>query len=135
MWMISIELRYVMHELIAVFALRGTVHSDHPSLYVTSIQTTLKPPFHWISPSHPPSSIDSPTGLPATCQIRHRMTPVPITIRRVSKTGGDVYEITFNEPLKGVAPGQVVGIWDEEGGRCLGSGVIDDKQRKLLEPL
>jgi tRNA U34 2-thiouridine synthase MnmA/TrmU len=37
-------------------------------------------------------------------------------------------EIGFETPEKGVSPGQVVGLWDERGTWCLGSGVIDSTE-------
>jgi tRNA U34 2-thiouridine synthase MnmA/TrmU len=37
-------------------------------------------------------------------------------------------EIRFETPEKGVSPGQVVGLWDEHGSWCLGSGVIDSTE-------
>jgi len=92
--------------------------SDHPSLFCTSVFVSS---WHWIWDDHPPSSVDSPTGLRASVQIRHRMSEVPCTIFR--RKGG-VFEIRFEQPEQGVAPGQIAVVWDGEW--CLGSGKIVD---------
>jgi len=90
--------------------------SDHPSLLCTSIFVSS---WHWIWDDHPPPSVDSLTGLRASAQIRHRMTEVPCTVFRRK---GDVFEVQFDHPEQGVAPGQIAVVRD--GAWCLGSGKI-----------
>ncbi|KDN36132.1 5-methylaminomethyl-2-thiouridylate-methyltransferase [Tilletiaria anomala UBC 951] len=84
--------------------------------------------------------------LHAFAQIRHRQKPVPCRVRLLpapsASSPSASVQVTFvadasassalpsqqQQPVvDGVAPGQVVALWDsgEEGGVCLGSGVID----------
>ena len=76
--------------------------------------------FSWIWNDEPPSAAFSREGFRASVQIRHRMIPVPATVRqrRAKKT---VY-ITFDEPHKAVAQGQIAALYD--GDHCLGCGTI-----------
>ncbi|KAG9091220.1 hypothetical protein FS749_016707 [Ceratobasidium sp. UAMH 11750] len=95
---------------------------DHPALMCTSVK--LKG-WKWISEDADElrelnERASSPTGMPVLTQIRHRMTPVPGTLHRHSEA---TFEIRFEEPLHGVAPGQVGATWD--GDWCLGCGEIE----------
>ncbi|KAJ7170856.1 tRNA-specific 2-thiouridylase [Mycena crocata] len=73
--------------------------------------------FSWIWPDSPPANLLH--GIQLFAQIRHRMQPVLCNVRSVED--GNI-EIIFEEPLKGVALGQVVALWD--GKWCLGCGLI-----------
>ena len=48
---------------------------------------------------------------------------IPSRPSDVASDSGTIH-VAFDEPEKGVAPGQVVGLWDESGKWCLGSGII-----------
>lgn len=117
------------------------LQSDHPALYCTALKTAPDVDFHWIWPDHPPSAIDSPEGLRAKCQVRHRMQAVDVIVRRAQPQSlpasplGSARSLTVefptDRPEKAVAPGQVVALWDEQNRWCFGSGVISST--KCLE--
>jgi tRNA U34 2-thiouridine synthase MnmA/TrmU len=50
------------------------------------------------------------------------MTTVPVTVRQRWSSNG--VQITFDEPHKAVAQGQIAAVYD--GDHCLGSGTIDE---------
>lgn len=92
--------------------------------------------FDWIG--HVPAGVESADGLRVQTQIRHRQNPLPGTIRLVSRIPPSAlphsevsdavqaeqwYQVIFDEPIIGVAPGQVVALWDFDGA-TLGSGTI-----------
>ncbi|KAJ6576715.1 tRNA-specific 2-thiouridylase [Mycena vulgaris] len=86
-----------------------------PALYSRSVRAR---DFAWIWADDPPAAL--PQGVQLSVQIRHRMAAVPCTARTADNDAG--VEITFAEPLRGVASGQVVALWD--GDWCLGCGLI-----------
>ncbi|KAJ7077149.1 tRNA-specific 2-thiouridylase [Mycena belliarum] len=87
-----------------------------PGLYSTRIRASE---FAWVWSDAPPAGLGLETGVDLFVQVRHRMRAVQCTVRSADAGGLD---ITFAEPLKGVAAGQVVALWDGEW--CLGCGVI-----------
>ncbi|KAI0053929.1 tRNA methyltransferase [Auriscalpium vulgare] len=89
---------------------------SHPALSASKI--TAKH-WSWIWGDAPPLAIDTPAGLRARLQFRHRMLDVPCTVRR---SATDAIEISFDEPQKAVAPGQIATVWDNDW--CLGCGTI-----------
>ena len=91
---------------------------SHPALF-TSIITSNN--FSWIWRDPPPSSAFLHEGFRASVQIRHRTTSVPVTVRQ--RWSDDALQITFAEPLKAVAQGQVAVLYDDD--HCLGCGTID----------
>ena len=105
--------------------------SDHPALRVKRISTAS---FHLNIPAAL-SGASGPDGLPASVQIRHRMKAVSARVRLAaaglseavpgeaedSKVEGVVCD--FDDPIVGVAPGQVAAVYFGE--RCVGSGVIE----------
>lgn len=127
----------------------------HPALLCEAVYIpTLG--FDWIGSL--PAGIDQESGRRVQTQIRHRQEPVPGSVRIVYslpdtavpleeeaygpllKSGQPEgrqkwYEVRFDEPIVGVAPGQVVALWDNEGA-TLGSGSIHraltawDRQRQ-----
>jgi len=50
------------------------------------------------------------------------MTTVPVTVRQ--RWSGNAVQITFDEPHKAVAQGQIAVLYD--GDHCLGCGTIDE---------
>ncbi len=69
-----------------------------------------------------PTSAFSHEGFRASVQIRHRMTTVPVTVHQ--RWTSNAVQITFDEPLKAVAQGQIAVLYD--GDNCLGCGTIDE---------
>ncbi|KAJ7227338.1 tRNA-specific 2-thiouridylase [Mycena pura] len=93
-------------------------HGRHPSLYCRSIQANN---FSWIWPDAPPARLLD--GIQLYAQIRHLMQAVPCIVKTLEEDSSHTnIHITFHEPLRGVASGQVAALWDGEW--CLGCGVI-----------
>ncbi|KAJ7261768.1 tRNA-specific 2-thiouridylase [Mycena haematopus] len=88
-----------------------------PSLLCNSVRVH---DFSWIWSESPPAGLGD--GVKLSAQIRHRMRPVPCTVKSHDNQVHTDIEIVFDEPLKGVAPGQVSALWD--GDWCLGCGII-----------
>ncbi|KAK7033304.1 tRNA-specific 2-thiouridylase MnmA [Favolaschia claudopus] len=86
-----------------------------PSLLCQSVRVR---DFAWIWPDAPPDGLNE--GIRLSAQIRHRMEPVMCSVKSFGAPT-DI-EITFDAPIKGVAPGQVSALWDQDW--CLGCGVI-----------
>ncbi|KAF7312527.1 tRNA-specific 2-thiouridylase MnmA [Mycena indigotica] len=92
----------------------GPAHE--PNLNVRNLQVKG---FAWIWRDSPPDQLND--GVKLVVQIRHKMAPVLCTARSIGGKASDLL-IELDEPLKGVAPGQVAGLWD--GDWCLGCGTI-----------
>ncbi|WVQ86206.1 tRNA (5-methylaminomethyl-2-thiouridylate)-methyltransferase [Cryptococcus sp. DSM 104549] len=90
---------------------------DHPMLRCDSVSSEE---FFWIH-GVPQKVLDGNDDGPVQVQVRHRMEPVSARVR-VDEADSRKVSINFDEPLAGVSPGQVVGVWSD--GWCLGSGVI-----------
>jgi tRNA-specific 2-thiouridylase len=100
---------------------------DHPALFTSSITSNK---FSWIWSDEPPSAVFSREGFRASMQVRHRMSAVPVTVRQ--RWTNKKVHITFDEPHKAVAQGQIVVLYD--GDHCLGCGTIDETMRQNHEP-
>ncbi|KAF7374698.1 tRNA-specific 2-thiouridylase MnmA [Mycena sanguinolenta] len=88
-----------------------------PSLLCNSVRVR---DFSWIWRDSPPAGLRD--GVQLSAQIRHRMRSVLCTVKvHDDQTHTDI-DIVFDEPLKGVASGQVSALWD--GDWCLGCGII-----------
>ena len=92
---------------------------SHPALFTSTITSNN---FSWIWHDAPPSAAFSHKGFRASAQIRHRMTTVPVTVRQ--RWSDNAVQITFDEPHKAVAQGQIAVLYD--GDHCLGCGTIDE---------
>lgn len=66
------------------------------------------------------SGIDFTAEKEITFKIRH----TPAFTRGSMSRWGDIYRITSDEPLQGIAAGQFGVVYDKESRRCLGSGMI-----------
>ncbi|KAI0288208.1 tRNA methyltransferase [Russula brevipes] len=91
---------------------------DHPALWTSTVTSD---DFLWIWRDSPPSSAFSPQGFRASVQVRYRTPRVPVTVRQRWST--NAVQISFEEPHKAVAQGQIAVLYD--GDRCLGCGIID----------
>jgi tRNA-5-taurinomethyluridine 2-sulfurtransferase len=92
---------------------------SHPALFTSDI---ISNNFTWIWRDAPPTSAFTHQGFRASVQIRHRMTTVPVTVRQ--RWSSNSVQITFDEPHKAVAQGQIAVLYD--GDHCLGCGTIDE---------
>lgn len=112
--------------------------THHPALYADSFQVDQ---IHWIS------GLEPPLPLQAQCRIRHLQPLVDCEIRSIPNRncgGGQSstsYEIITSKPLRGIAPGQVCGIYVHDL-ICLGGGSISgrgpnymDLERRLPQEL
>ena len=92
---------------------------SHPALFTSTVTSNN---FSWIWRDAPPSAAFSHKGFRASVQIRHRMATVPATVRQ--RWSDNAVQITFDEPHKAVAQGQIAVLYD--GDHCLGCGTIDE---------
>ncbi|KAF9789715.1 tRNA-specific 2-thiouridylase [Thelephora terrestris] len=97
----------------AIYVVNG---SENPHLY--KLNLTCKD-WKWIWADSAPPEIDTRMGFNCLLQFRHRMDPVPCTVKRRHVTHIEIY---FSEPQKAAAVGQIAALWD--GDWCLGSGTI-----------
>lgn len=95
------------------------VARSHPALFTSSI---ISNNFTWIWRDAAPTSAFSHQGFRASVQIRHRAATVPVTVRQ--RWTSNAVQITFDEPHKAVAQGQIAALYD--GDHCLGCGTIDE---------
>ncbi|KIJ69208.1 hypothetical protein HYDPIDRAFT_185069 [Hydnomerulius pinastri MD-312] len=90
--------------------------AHHPALFVRTLRVS---DFNWIWANSPPVEISQPSGLKARIKYRHCMTDSPCTVYRDDR----MMRMVFDEPQRGVAPGQIATLYLEDW--CLGCGVID----------
>jgi hypothetical protein len=100
-------------------ALMLRVSQRHPALLTSSITSN---DFSWIWSDEPPSAAFSREGFRASVQVRYRTSAVPVTVRQ--RWTSKAVHITFDEPYKAVAHGQIAVLYD--GDHCLGCGSIDE---------
>eukprot|EP00934_Nitzschia_sp_Nitz4_P005483 Nitzschia sp. Nitz4//scaffold24_size164493//106056//107387//NITZ4_002337-RA/size164493-processed-gene-0.238-mRNA-1//-1//CDS//3329544141//5473//frame0 len=93
--------------------------THHPALYSDSFYVES---FNWVTGKEPP------LPLKAQCRIRHLQPLMDCEIRQ-SGTG---YEITTAAPFRGIAPGQVCGLY-VDGLICLGGGAIVRRGPNYME--
>ncbi|KAF7327986.1 hypothetical protein MKEN_00379100 [Mycena kentingensis (nom. inval.)] len=82
----------------------GPAHEPALNIYAVVVNA-----FSWIWRDAPPSGLAS--GVRLFAQIRHMMSGVPCTAS-ATRDDPNLIRITFDEPLRGVAPGQVAALWD-----------------------
>ncbi|KAH9005046.1 5-methylaminomethyl-2-thiouridylate-methyltransferase [Lactarius hatsudake] len=92
---------------------------DHPALFTDSITSN---DFSWIWRDEPPSAIFSRSGFRASARVRYRASAVPVRVRQ--RWTSNTVHITFDEPQKAVAHGQIAVLYD--GDHCLGCGTINE---------
>jgi len=101
--------------------------THHPSLYADRL---FVKDMNWIAGCEPPT-----LPLRAQCRIRHLQPLVNCEIRRVkegSTSSSLSYEIILERPLRGIAPGQIVGLYYKDL-VCLGGGAISKRGPTYLE--
>ncbi|KAF8698582.1 tRNA methyl transferase, partial [Rhizoctonia solani] len=94
---------------------------NHPALMCQSVTLAN---WKWISQDQDEvmeldDKASGPRGIPVFTQIRHRMVPVSGILQKVD----NIYSLSFDSPIHGVAPGQVGTAWDRDW--CLGCGEIE----------
>ncbi|KAH9917443.1 tRNA-specific 2-thiouridylase [Fomitopsis serialis] len=95
--------------------------SDHPALYFKGLVASG---FQWIWHDSVPSALNTDNAFHCRVKFGYRTPDVACTVRRGAEE--DALRLTFAEPQKHVAPGQVAVVLD--GDRVLGCGTI-------MEPL
>ena len=96
--------------------------THHPALYADRLYVQT---MNWIA-GHPPPSLP----LRAQCRIRHLQPLVDCEIRAAPYNNG--FEIVLQQPLRGIAPGQVCGIYYNDL-ICLGGGAISQRGPTYLD--
>lgn len=95
--------------------------THHPALYSDSF---IVRDMNWIQGSPPP------LPLKAQCRIRHLQPLVDCEIRPLPD--GLAYEVVLERPFRGIAPGQVCGVY-LNGLVCIGGGAITERGSTYLE--
>jgi tRNA-5-taurinomethyluridine 2-sulfurtransferase len=112
-----------------------TIHvclgTHHPALYADRLYMDQ---LHWISKC--PTTI-STTAIRAKCRIRHLQPLVDCEIRprrQRHDSGEDYYEVVLDQPLRGIAPGQVAVFYvGRDGLICIGGGPIAQRGLSYFE--
>ncbi|KAG6848206.1 hypothetical protein H0H93_002318 [Arthromyces matolae] len=94
---------------------------DNPLLRTRRIHVDK---FSFIWTDTPPKEVYDASGYRAFVKVLHKMQPAQCTV--FGSRGTDSVTIDFDEPLVGIAPGQVAVLYDTEGEWCLGCGAITD---------
>jgi tRNA-5-taurinomethyluridine 2-sulfurtransferase len=115
---VASRLSFLRSDINHPFSSRG-VACSHPALFTTTITSNN---FSWIWSDAPPPAAFLHEGFRASVQVRYRTTAVPATVRQ--RWTSKAVQITFDEPHKAVAHGQVAVLYD--GDHCLGCGTIDE---------
>lgn len=91
--------------------------TSHPLLFANRVNAR-----QWIWINGEPSGLSKPGDtLQLDGQIRYRQSPLKCT---VEKKADGTFAVQFHTPIRGIAPGQNVVVWD--GDWCLGGGIIDN---------
>lgn len=93
----------------------------HPSLYDNEVFTSLAD-FSWVSGQPPPQLMNS-GALKLSCKARYR-DPMSSCEVALDRTKARIH-VKFEHPVKSIAPGQVVALYDGE--ECLGGGFVLEK--------
>ena len=107
--------------------------THHPALYSDRL---IVQDMNWIAGVPPPLPLRN-----AQCRIRHLQPLVDCEIHSIENVGGSSsssttsggYEIRLERPLRGIAPGQVCGIYYHDGLVCLGGGAISERGQTYWE--
>ncbi|KAI9303218.1 tRNA methyl transferase [Cunninghamella echinulata] len=105
---------FVAHKDIKTNTLYCVPGSNHAALFHRACLTRN---WVWLHPSF------QPINYKVKAQVRYRQEPLDAWIS-IDKQSGGKYKITFDQPIRAMAIGQQVVIWDNDW--CLGSGTIDE---------
>jgi len=92
---------------------------NHPALFRKGIIVSK---WQWVWGDSIPSGINHESGFRGRVKFRYRMEDIPCTVRSTGPENS--VHITFDEPQKDVAPGQVAAVYDADW--CLGCGSISE---------
>ncbi len=106
---------YVVDKELASNTLRVAQGAEHPALYHRALVCSQT---HWIG-AEPPQD-----AMTLQAKIRYRQPDQPCLIHRI---GTGRWRVEFAQAQRAVAPGQYVVFYDGE--RCLGGGVIEERER------
>lgn len=87
--------------------------SNHPALFTNNCITR-----DWVWIHHRPPSNFINNQMEVEAQVRYRQLPE----KAILSLNQGQYSITFKRPIRAIAPGQQVVVWDKDW--CLGGGVI-----------
>lgn len=90
--------------------------TDHPSLFASRLTARN---WIWIN-GEPPELTRSNCTIDLDGQVRYRQSPLRCS---VTKKEDNTFDIEFHTPIRGIAPGQNVVVWNRDW--CLGGGIID----------
>lgn len=91
--------------------------SNHPALFANNCVAR-----DWVWIHHqPPQQLLEQGNMVVDAQVRYRQSPEKATLSRLEN---GQYSVRFNNPIRAIACGQQVVVWD--GDWCLGGGVIND---------
>lgn len=108
---------FVVDKLIDSNTLLVVQGNEHPALYAHGLYAQN---LHWIA-REPPA-----TPYRCTAKTRHRQTDQACTVEHAE---ADLLRVTFDQPIRAVAPGQYVVFYSDQ--LCLGGGVIKSAFNKL----
>ncbi|CAO3690479.1 unnamed protein product [Umbelopsis ramanniana] len=97
--------------------------TDHPSLFANRLTAR---DWIWIN-GEPPELSQVNGSLVLDGQVRYRQSAIKCTI---TKTSENHYNVEFKSPIRGIAAGQNVVLWN--GDWCLGGGIIDTIDSPVL---
>ncbi|KAH8553392.1 tRNA methyl transferase [Umbelopsis sp. PMI_123] len=97
--------------------------TDHPSLFANRLTAR---DWIWIN-GEPPELGQLNGSIELDGQVRYRQSPLKCT---VTKTDDNNYAVDFHTPIRGIAAGQNVVLWN--GDWCLGGGIINMIDNPIL---
>jgi tRNA U34 2-thiouridine synthase MnmA/TrmU len=115
----------------------------HPALYADSLMVDV----HWMARNQPPAPLLKKGEMRAQCRIRHLQPLVDCTITTATATAGTcastatatrdgtatTYQVHFDKPVRGIAPGQTAVFYVADGLVCLGGGPIVERGASYFE--
>ena len=117
-WFVVNKILYQNQTMGDIYVCQG---NEHPLLYKNTCSSSH---FSWVNDSVPNELLKKNDVLHCECRVRYRQELVKCVVTVKSDSG--VVVVDFVEPLKAVAPGQVVALYSN--GVCLGGGPIDEEE-------
>ncbi|CAO3633653.1 unnamed protein product [Cunninghamella blakesleeana] len=113
---------FVAHKDLKSNTLYCVPGSNHPSLFHQACMTKN---WFWLHPHFQHDKLKKNHPYKVMAQVRYRQQPLNATISTLNNDDHHPhYKITFDQPIRAMAKGQQVVIWDHDW--CLGSGTIDE---------